>query len=152
MLTCLIYLQAQALFSSLKIPCKAERLEDIKGGAKAYTQLLDFVDQYFSNAVTNSHQESQPRVRSTGLPPIYLQRPHHSMTIVGIEKRKGGFRSLLVFDPAYNPSKEVMRLLNLDPIIRDLKLSMSVAKPYRRGKKYLRRYHAFETLRLVVPT
>lgn len=148
----LIYLQAQALFSSLKIPCKADRLEDIKGGAAAYTQLLDFVDHYFSNAVTNSHQESPPRVWSTGLPPIYLQRPRHSMTIIGIEKRKGGFRSLLVFDPAYIPSKEVMRLVNLDRIIKGLEPSMSLTKPYRRGKKYLRRYHAFETLRLVVPT
>lgn len=74
------------------------------------------------------------------------------MTIVGIEKRKGGFRSLLVFDPAYNPSKDVMRLVNLDRIIKGLEPSMSLTKPYRRGKKYLRRYHAFETLRLAVPT
>lgn len=74
------------------------------------------------------------------------------MTIIGIEKRKGGFRSLLVFDPAYNPSKEVMRLLKLDPTIKDIKPSMSVTKPYRRGRKYLRRYHAFETLRLEVST
>ena len=73
------------------------------------------------------------------------------MTIVGIEKRKGGSRSLLVFDPAYNPSREMLKLLSLPSTTNGIEPSMSLIKPYRRGKKYLKRYHAFETLRFVAP-
>ena len=73
------------------------------------------------------------------------------MTIIGIEKRLGGSRSLLVFDPAYKPSKAMSKTLDCNSITAsgaDVP-SMSLIKPYRRGKKYLKRYHAFETLRLV---
>lgn len=73
------------------------------------------------------------------------------MTIVGIEKRKGGSRSLLVFDPAYNPSKEMLRMLNPASATNGTEPSMSLIKPYRRGEKYLKRFRAFETLRLVAP-
>lgn len=65
------------------------------------------------------------------------------MTIVGIEKRKNGSRNLLVFDPAYCPSKKMLRIVSGH---RDLKYSDSLVKPYRRGKMYLRRFNAFETL------
>ena len=147
----LIYSQAQALFRSLKIPCKADRFEDIKGGAKAYEQLLDSVEHNFSNSITTSVLGSSPRIQSTGLPPLYLQRPGHSMTVIGIEKRKDGSRTLLVFDPAYNPSKEMLRILAHDSTTNGIELSVALIKPYRRGKKYLERYHAFETLRLVAP-
>lgn len=141
--------EAQALFRSLKTPCKADRFHDIKDGAKAYEQLLDSVEQYFSTSVTTSPSRISPRIQNTGLPPVYLQRPRHSMTIVGIEKRKDGSRSLLVFDPAYNPSKQMLKMLNLASATNDIEPSMLLIKPYRRGKRYLKRYHAFETLRLV---
>lgn len=144
--------EAQALFDSLKISCKADRFQDVKGGAKACEQLLDSVERYFSTSVTTAHQGIAPRVCNTGLPPIYLQRPRHSMTIVGIEKRKGGSRSLLVFDPAYSPSKTMLRRLSLVSATDSAEPSTSLIKPYRRGKKYLKRYHAFETMRLVVPS
>ncbi|KAL9070350.1 MAG: hypothetical protein Q9161_004908 [Pseudevernia consocians] len=144
--------EAQALFGCLKIPCKADRFQDIKGGAKAYKQLFDSVEHYFSTSVATFHLTGSPRVRNTGLPPIYLQRPRHSMTIVGIEKQKGGSRSLLVFDPAYGPSKEMLKMVNVTSATNGIEPSTSLIKPYRRGKSYLKRYHAFETLRLVVPT
>ncbi len=73
------------------------------------------------------------------------------MTIVGLEKQKDGSRSLIVFDPAYNPSKELLRYLNVDPTTKGTDASVSLIEPYRRGRKYLKRYHAFETLRLVAP-
>ena len=73
------------------------------------------------------------------------------MTIVGIEKQKGGSRSLLVFDPAYGPSKEMLKMVNVTSTTNRIEPSTSLIKPYRRGKSYLKRYHAFETLRLVVP-
>lgn len=67
------------------------------------------------------------------------------MTIVGMEKRKNGSRNLLVFDPAYCPSREMLRTVSED---RDFKYSDSLVKPYRRGKDYLRNFNAFEILRL----
>ena len=137
--------QAQALFRSLEVPCRADRFEDITGGAKAYEQLLDSVQEYFSAPIAVPKPKKSPKVQITALPPIYLQRPHHSMTIVGIEKRKNASRSLLVFDPAYCPSKEMLRIVSGH---RDLKYSDSLVKPYRRGKRYLRRFNAFDTLRL----
>ena len=149
--TLLINLQAQALFSSLKIPCKADRFQDIKGGARAEEQLLDSVEHYFSTSVTTSLPRNSTKVQNTGLPPMYLQRPRHSMTIVGFEKRKDGSRSLLVFDPAYNPSREMLRLLSLASSASSIEHSVSLIKPYRRGTKYFKRYHAFETLHLAAP-
>ncbi len=74
------------------------------------------------------------------------------MTIIGIEKRKDGSRRLLVFDPAYSPSKKVLKFLDLTSTPKGIVPSMSWIKPYRRGKRYLKRYHAFETLRLVAPS
>ena len=78
------------------------------------------------------------------------------MTIVGIEKRLSGSRSLLVFDPAYKPSKAMSKALDRNSTTttttRAITPSTSLIKPYRRGKKYLKRYHAFETLHLVVPS
>ena len=70
------------------------------------------------------------------------------MTIIGIEEFKDGSRSLLVFDPAYSPSKGMLKMLDISSTTRSVTASTSLLKPYRRGKKYLQRYHAFETLRL----
>jgi len=67
------------------------------------------------------------------------------MTIVGIELRKDGSRNLLVFDPAYTPSKQVASgaIVNLDS-----KHARQLLRPYRRGKWQSKRYRAFETLTL----
>ena len=70
------------------------------------------------------------------------------MTIIGFEKFKDGSRSLLVYDPAYRPSKGMLEMLDGSSVTSDVTASTSSIKPYRRGKKYLERYHAFETLRL----
>ena len=148
----LIQLQAQALFTSLKVPCKADRFQDVKGRAKACEQLLDSVEHYFSIFFTPSDSTISTTVHKTRLPPIYLQRPRHSMTIIGIEKSKDGSRSLLVFDPAYSPSKGMLKALDLFSATSNIAASTLSIKPYRRGKKYLQRYHAFETLRLEEPS
>lgn len=137
--------QVQALFRSLDIPCKAGRFQDITRGTKAYEQLLDSVEEYFSPRIAVPKQTTGPKVQVTALPPIYLQRPHHSMTVVGMEKHKNGSRNLLVFDPAYCPSKEMLRIVSEN---RDLEYSDALVKPYRRGKKYFGSFNAFETLRL----
>lgn len=137
--------QAQALFRSLGLPYKVERFQDIAKGAKAYEQLLDSVEQYFSTSTTISEPRMCRKVQVTALSPVYLQRPHHSMTIIGIEKQENGSRSLLVFDPAYYPSRSMMRTVSANG---NFGQSESLLKPYRRGKKYLTRFAAFETLRL----
>ena len=84
----------------------------------------------------------------TSAPPIYLQRPHHSMTVVGIEVRTDGTRSLLVFDPAFPPTQGVRCAAAADyaPVARP---SGRLVEPYRRGRRQLNRYSAFETLNLV---
>ena len=74
------------------------------------------------------------------------------MTIIGIEKSKDGSRSLLVFDPAYSPSKRMLEMLDRSSATSDVTASTSSIKPYLRRKKYLQRYHAFETLRLDEPS
>ena len=140
-----MFSQAQALFRSLNIPCQADRFQNITGGAKAFEQLLDSVEQYFSAPAVTSQAGDFQKARITALPPIYLQRPRHSMTIVGIAKRKDGSRNLLVFDPAYYPSRDMTKMASGES---DFKYSKSLIKPYRRGKRYLRRFTAFETLRL----
>lgn len=85
-------------------------------------------------------------VLATARPPMYLQRHGHSMTIVGIEIRKNGNRNLLVFDPAYNTSKILIGKITADS---NFKHAPSLLKPYRRGKRQLKRYNVFETLRLI---
>ena len=74
------------------------------------------------------------------------------MTIIGIEMFRDGSRSLLVFDPAYRPSKGMLEILDGSSATSTVAGSTVSIKPYRRGKMYLQRYHAFETLRLEEPS
>ena len=71
------------------------------------------------------------------------------MTIVGIEKRTDGTLELLVFDPMFRDPPAVRGLVG-----RVLKNNTSVDKSlklYRRGNKYLKKYHEFEVLEYVYP-
>lgn len=81
----------------------------------AYEALLDEVEQYFSaSAVARPPTKSrQSKVTRTSRPPIFLQQPGHSMTIVGIERLINGARNILVFDPGYRPSPGIRRLLEM---------------------------------------
>lgn len=81
------------------------------------------------------------------------------MTIVGIEIRKDGERQLLVLDPGYQVTKKTRAFIEGDVIdgLRSVAIASNqdnwaMSKPYRRGKKELGRYDAFETLRLVGAT
>jgi len=67
------------------------------------------------------------------------------MTIVGMEWRQDGSRNLLVFDPAYTPSKQVASGATAG---LDSKHVYRLLRPYRRGRWQLKRYRAFETLTL----
>jgi zinc finger-containing ubiquitin peptidase 1 len=69
------------------------------------------------------------------------------MTIVGLEKRADGSMELLVFDPMFHAPASVTRLIGRSRINHDN--PDSPLKLYRRGSKYLRKYHEFEILRSV---
>ena len=70
------------------------------------------------------------------------------MTIVGLERQKGGEKNLLVFDPMFHDARAVTKLIGkeFDHRYPDVPL-----KAYRRGNKYLKKYREFELLKYVGP-
>ncbi len=140
--------QAQALFRSLGIKCRVDVFQSGRG-TNAYESLLVFVEQYFSAPTSIPPAENDPKIQNTRHPPIYLQCPGHSMTIIGLEIRTNGSRNLLVFDPAYQPSIGMKYLLSEN---------LEIPKPgwilgrYRPGARQLRKLEGFEALRLFGPT
>jgi hypothetical protein len=76
----------------------------------AHSQLLDYVEAYFISGLDHAAENGSSRM--TQLPPIYFQRPGHSMTIVGMEKRNDGDRVLLVFDPSFAVAEVLRQLKN----------------------------------------
>ena len=67
------------------------------------------------------------------------------MTIVGFEVRKSGSLNLMVFDPMFNPSPAIKKLVGSN--------SFRTANPerllraHRRGESYLGKYRDFEILK-----
>ena len=160
-------LEVEALLRSLSVPC------EVRGfyGRKAVEQLLDYVEQHFCSDCTTSEKPTQivkSGVHQTAKPSIYLQRPGHSMTIIGLERTKGGSRRLLVFDPAWRPPK-LMRAATVveEGAITETKAARGKASPlsaiensaklrqwwtlrqYRKSERFLRRWDAFETVAVV---
>ena len=133
--------EAQALFLSLDIACEAKAYGRGDYGPP-YERLLATIEQYFASAGAFGSD----KVCRTRLPPVYFQHPGHSMTIVGFERKKSGSSNLLVFDPMFNPSPAISRLLHKTFRQRS---SAELLKAYRRGQNYLRKYNAFETLQYV---
>jgi len=136
--------EAQALFQSLDLPCTGEAFSnDITG--KAYINLLDYVEAYFAS-YRPSNTGTDAIVCQTDLPPLFLQRRRHSVTIVGFEEYANGSRSLLVFDPGWCAPKDMIRVLKNDVKVKHPK---SILRAYRSGETFLKRYTAFEVLHLV---
>jgi len=132
--------EAYALFQFLRLKSwsdeisqsetKPSQLESNRSIA-AYTRLFQKVEDYFKDppdgctqgikkqtssadtAATSNQSLSGPKVHHTQLPPIYLQAPGHSVTVVGLEISIDGTCNLLVFDPSYGPGKDVSKLLVL---------------------------------------
>ena len=117
----------------------------------ALDSLLSAVEHYFQSAVSSpAIAPSMSKVEQTELPPIYLQRTGHSLTIVGFERRSNGSCNLLVFDPTFDVGYFMKRYLKSDTACRRFR-SVSpkvMLAPFRRGAKALRRFKAFETLSL----
>lgn len=106
---------------------------------EAHESLLGAIARYFGRAAVNDGS----RVYKTLLPPIYLQQPGHSITIVGFERRKDGTCNLMVFDPMYSTSPAMHKLLGR----KNIKTARpEVLHAYRRGSRQLRKHSAFEIL------
>ncbi|KAK6000064.1 hypothetical protein QM012_004052 [Aureobasidium pullulans] len=115
--------------------------------ARAYEQLLNFVEGYFSQDPEETG--SNPRVHKSHRPPLFFQQPGHSMTIIGIERYKNGNRSLLVFDPSFEPPKQLAGMVtgSSSAAIPD-KIASRLLRSYRRGASQLAKYNDFEVLTL----
>ena len=130
--------QAEALFLSLDIPCAGTVFE----GKDASAKLLDFVEMYFSASAPGSCSERS--IYLTSLPPVFLQRPHHSVTVAGIIRMRSGKRRILVFDPAWRPPTTIQEATKETGTLtwRDL----LALRRYSKSERYLKRFKAFEIL------
>ncbi|RYP48970.1 hypothetical protein DL768_005242 [Monosporascus sp. mg162] len=107
----------------------------------AEASLFQAIEGYFQS----SEHDSRAKVRRTSLPPVYFQHRGHSLTIIGLEKRMDGAMELLVFDPVFRDPDSITRYVGRKVKHRNPDLAL---KLYRRGGKYLKKYHEFEILRL----
>ena len=107
----------------------------------AYSQLLDYVEAYFLADLGDAVKNGTSCL--TQMAPIYLQRPGHSMTIVGMERRTDGERVLLVFDPSYAVA-ETLRELGGGRFSKS-KIDTLMA-PFRQDEAKLARYNEYEIM------
>lgn len=132
--------EAQAFFLSSEIDCAVEMFSDNKSRSiEAHEALLTAIERYFAQAAVSDGSN----VYKTLLPPVYLQQPGHSLTIVGFERRRDGSCNLIVFDPMYSTSPAMHKLVG--------RKNIRTARPevmhaYRRGTRQLRKQAAFEVL------
>lgn len=134
--------EAQAFFLSSEINCAVEQFSDHKErGTSAHDILLPAIERYFARAAVSDGSN----VYKTLLPPIYLQQPGHSLTIVGFERRRDGTSNLVVFDPMYSTSPAMHKLVGRKNI-RTARPEVMYA--YRRGSGQLKKHAAFEILML----
>ena len=114
------------------------------GGLIGHETLLLAIGEYFSD---DRVFDSDEKVVLTTKAPIYFQHQGHSMTIVGLEVKKSGAVNLVVFDPMFNPSPAIKRLLGSSSFRASN--PERLLKAHRRGESYLARYRDFEILKLV---
>ncbi|KKY20528.1 hypothetical protein UCDDS831_g04575 [Diplodia seriata] len=137
--------EVQALLRSLRIDHGLQIFSDRPEAGQAHEQLLDYVESYFLEDTTREQHEKRPKVVKTHLPPIYLQQPGHSITIVGYERHKDGKRNLLVFDPMFHTSPGMFKILGR----RDIRTHRpEVLQAYRRGDRQLKRHRDYELISL----
>lgn len=102
---------------------------------------MDAIEEYFTSSEVST---SVPGVFQTKHPPIFLQRPRHSITVVGIKRLRNGKRALLTFDPAYQPPS-ALRKKDLGIDLNQISARLILWR-YSRDEAYLKRYRAFEAL------
>ncbi|KAJ9500214.1 hypothetical protein H2202_004009 [Exophiala xenobiotica] len=136
--------EAQALFMSLNIPCEATAYTTT-GNVEACETMLCAVCEYFDDDLTKDNVD---KVVITDKPPIYFQHQGHSMTIVGVESRMDGDVNLMVFDPMFNPSPALKKVVMSGSTSFNCAEPEKLLKAHRRGEKYLGKYRDFELLKL----
>ncbi|KAK6379859.1 hypothetical protein LTS17_005933 [Exophiala oligosperma] len=136
--------EAQALFMSLDIPCEASAYTTTSN-VEAVETMLCAVCEYFDDESTKDNLD---KVVITDKPPIYFQHKGHSMTIVGVESNLDGDVNLVVFDPMFNPSPALKKIVLSGNTYFKCAHPGKLLKGHRRGVKYLGKYGAFELLRL----
>ncbi|KAK0364917.1 hypothetical protein LTR91_022751 [Friedmanniomyces endolithicus] len=157
--------EAEALLLSLGVPCTGHVFK----GPEAWIELLDSVEEYFSSSCALSAPPDGKAVKaisdetplkcegnggsviSTTRPPIFLQRPGHSITIIGLSRSTSGKRHLLVFDPAWSPPSALRRRGgggNEAPTCGECEgwAAKWMLRQYRKGGRYLGRWREFETV------
>ncbi|KAF1985995.1 DUF1671-domain-containing protein [Aulographum hederae CBS 113979] len=136
--------EAQAFCANLNMAFDCQAFCDTPENGPAYLQLLNAVEKYFNGGI--STRPEGKKVHKTDRAPIYLQKPGHSITVVGLEKRTDGSCDLLVYDPLYKTSGAMKHLLGKTKIGT---ARSDILNTYRRGPKQLQRYRDFETLKYV---
>lgn len=134
--------EAEALFVSFDIPCEASAYTTTSN-VEAVETMLCAVCEYFDDETTKHNLD---KVVVTDKPPIYFQHRGHSMTIVGVESNLDGDVNLVVFDPMFNPSPALKKIIHLGNTYFKCAQPGKLLKGHRRGAKYLGRYRAFELL------
>ena len=131
--------EAQALFQSLGVPCEPVSFSS-KGQSEGDLRVLKHVFEYFDD------DRGDSKVYVTEKPPIYFQHKGHSMTIVGVEVQHNGLANLVVFDPMFNPSHSLKKLIGAESFrISD---PARLIKAHRRGEAHLAKYKDFELLKI----
>jgi zinc finger-containing ubiquitin peptidase 1 len=137
-------------------------------GEKAHEEVVHALWDYFGRkpAATGSTSESDtpnegalaskatsdmPRkLTVTQNAPVYLQRPGHSFTVIGVEERLSGVKRLLVFDPAWMPPAAMCKPGALsESALRSHWRGEWMLSMYRKPRRYMRRFDEFEVVMLV---
>ncbi|SZF04188.1 unnamed protein product [Blumeria hordei] len=133
--------EVQAMFCRLGIASEVLEIRNRMPPELAFKQLLSMAQKYFSSCVV----DVDSKIYNTSLPPIYLQHQGHSMTIIGYEERKDGSNNLLVFDPKFSDSQDM--IMGIGSTIDNSHL-LHTLKFYRKGANYLGKYNEFEIFKL----
>ncbi|EME43266.1 hypothetical protein DOTSEDRAFT_45243 [Dothistroma septosporum NZE10] len=135
--------EALTFFARIGVNTQALAFKDGSGDddSTAAEELLDHVEAYFISGEETAQKHGTARI--TNLPPIYLQRAGHSMSIVGIERKHDNSRNLLIFDSSFATSRPMMRLTDG----RKAQSSIEhLLKVYRRSDLSLTKWSEFEIL------
>lgn len=124
--------EVEAVLLSLGVACTGYRFS-------AWSEVLDFSEAYFSAAAAETADGP-----AAGAPPIFLQRPGHSLTIVGFERRRDGGRGVLVFDPAWRAPEALRERRDLESM--DGWKRWWVSRGYRKGEQWGRKWRCFEVV------
>lgn len=133
--------EVEALFLSLSIPVITRPFVSTTS-VEAYRSLVDYVFEYFDSETGPSDGD---KVVVTSKAPIFLQRPGHSVTIVGVNQDTQGSRKLIVFDPHTQPSKGIRKLALGGPLSTK---PHKLLKAHQQGETELAKYPAFEIVQL----